>query len=356
MPSQPKEVTLALTPQARYDVIDVAKRIITEFGDIISQYRKMLYCSYHTTAGFFEQSFSARLNHSREHVDPFMRAFQKLFPPNADYHHDQLQLRAELSEEQRQCEPKNGDSHLAYIGSGLKNCVTYVNRPGQPVYFIDLDGIYENIARTRQTRALAYNEEQVTHRESFAVHVSKHPIDSINLKDSRLGLIDQLNAWVRDYDIQKGRIDIALDTSERNAGLTVNEYETLLMRHDLAEVLRDPLKFMARQGKHMLLDPRAIPYKTINYAKYDFVHFFNELMDAFRVSESVVERILSTFIRVPAERFLRMKRSISLLVSDSEQPGLGRVVQGTYQSPILVQWREAAKQVRYLDVTLTRFE
>ncbi len=356
MPSHPKEVTLVLTPQARYDVIDVAKRIISEFGDLISQYRKTLYCSYHTTAGFFEQSFSARLNHSREHVDPFMRAFQKLFPPNADYHHDQLQLRAELSEEQRQCEPKNGDSHLAYIGSGLKNCVTYVNRPGQPVYFIDLDGIYENIARTRQTRALAYNEEQIVRRECFAVHVSKHPIDSINLKDSRLGLIDQLNAWVRDYDIQKGRIDIALGTSERNAGLTVNEYETLLMRHDLAEVLRDPFKFMARQGKHMLLDPRAIPYKTINYAKYDFVHFFNELMDAFRVSESVVERILSTFIRVPAERFLRMKRSISLLVSDSEQPGQGRVVQGTYQSPILVQWREAAKQVRYLDITLTRFQ
>jgi len=275
MPSHPKEVTLVLTPQARYDVIDVAKRIISEFGDLISQYRKTLYCSYHTTAGFFEQSFSARLNHSREHVDPFMRAFQKLFPPNADYHHDQLQLRAELSEEQRQCEPKNGDSHLAYIGSGLKNCVTYVNRPGQPVYFIDLDGIYENIARTRQTRALAYNEEQIVRRESFAVHVSRHPIDSINLKDSRLGLIDQLNAWVRDYDIQKGRIDIALGTSERNAGLTVNEYETLLMRHDLAEVLRDPFKFMARQGKHMLLDPKAIPYKTINYAKYDFVDIYS---------------------------------------------------------------------------------
>lgn len=356
MHSQPKEVTLALVPQARYDVIDVAGKMISAFGDFISQYRKTIYCSYHTTAGFLEQSFCARLQHSREHVDPFMRAFQKLFPPNADYHHDQLQLRQELSEEQRQCEPRNGDSHLAYIGSGLKNCVTYVNRPGQPVYFIDLDGVYENIARTRQTRALAYNDELPAYRAQFALPVSKHPVDSINLKDARLGLMEQLQDWIQASEVVKGRVDIALATAERNAGLTVNEYETLLMRHDLAEVLRNPLKFMARQGKHMLLDPKAIPSKTINYAKYDFVHLFNELIEAFGASESVVERILSSFIRVPAQRFLRMKRRVSLLISDSEREGHGRLVQGTYQSPILVQWQPAVKQVRYLDVTITRFQ
>ena len=155
--------------------------------------------------------------------------------------------------------------------------------------------------------------------------------------------------------MEKGRIDLALAPNERHAGLTVNEYETLLMRHDLAEVLRNPLKFVAMHGKHMLLDPKAIPSKTMDYAKYDLVHLFNEVMDAFGVSESVVEKILSTFIRVPASRFLRMKRHVSLLFSDSPQHGKSRIVHGTYQSPILVQWDHAAGQARHLEVTFTSF-
>jgi hypothetical protein len=278
-----------------------------------------------------------------------------LFPPGANYRHDQLQLRSELSEEERRREPRNADSHLTFIGSGLRNCVTYVNRPGTPVYFIDLDGIHEKGRRTRQTTVLAYNEDEVVHRGQIAVPVSRHPIDSVNLKDPRNGFMDQLRALVDRSRIEQGRIDIALEPGERHVGLTVNEYETLLMRYDLAEVLRDPLRLMALQGKNMLLDPKAIPSKTIGYARYDLVHIFNELMDAFRVSESVVEKILAAFIGMPAARFLRLKRSISLLVSASGPEGKSRIVQGTYQSPILVQWQRAARQVRCLDVTITRF-
>jgi hypothetical protein len=58
---------------------------------------------------------------------------------------------------------------------------------------------------------------------------------------------------------------------------------------------------------------------------------------------------------LPAARFLRMKRSVSLLVSDQECQGRGAVVQGCYQSPILVQWHKAAGQQRTVDITLTRF-
>jgi len=58
---------------------------------------------------------------------------------------------------------------------------------------------------------------------------------------------------------------------------------------------------------------------------------------------------------MPAARFLRMKRSVSLLVSDRAQAGTGTIVEGIYQSPILVQWHRAQKQARVLDVTLTRF-
>jgi len=93
-----------------------------------------------------------------------------------------------------------------------------------------------------------------------------------------------------------------------------------------------------------------------DHAKYDLVHVLNELMDAFRVSESVVERIVAAFMGVPASRFLRVKRSISLLVSNAEGDGKGRIVQGRYQSPILIQWKRADTQVRRLDVTITRFK
>ncbi len=352
----PKEVSLALVPRARFDVIDVAERIAREFGDVLSRYRRALYCSYHTTAGYLEQSLCARLKHRRERVAPFMRVFQSLFPPGADYRHDQLQLRAELSEEERQREPRNADSHLTFIGAGLRNCVTYVNRPGTPVYFIDLDGIHEKGRRTRRTTVLAYDEEEVIRQDQIAVPVSKHPIDSVNLKDPRNGFMDQLTAMLQGSGIDKGRIDIALAPHERHVGLTVNEYETLLMRHDLAEVLRDPLRVMANHSRHMLIDPKAIPSRTLDHATFDLVHIFNELMDAFGVSESVVERILATFFRVPAARFFRMKRGISLLVSDCEEEGRSRIVQGRYQSPILVQWQRADRQVRRLDVTITRFK
>jgi thiamine phosphate synthase YjbQ (UPF0047 family) len=356
MASHPKEITLALVPRARFDIIDVAHRIAAEFGEALAEYRKVVYCSFHTTAGYLEQSMCARLGHSRDHVTPFIRAFQKLFPPEAQYRHDQMEYRMELSEEQRKCEPKNGDSHLTFIGSGLKNCVTYVNRPGKPVYFIDLDGIHDGGHRTRQTRALFYNDETVVHRDRIAIPVSRHPIDSINLKDPRFGFFQQLETLAENLGIAKGRIDLALAPHEHHAGLTVNEYETLLMRHDLAEVLRNPLKFVAMQGKHMLLDPKTIPSKTMDYAKYDLVHLFNEVMDAFGVSESVVEKILSTFIRVPASRFLRLKRHVSLLLSENPKSGKSRIVHGTYQSPILVQWEHAAGQTRQLEVAFTKFD
>jgi hypothetical protein len=58
---------------------------------------------------------------------------------------------------------------------------------------------------------------------------------------------------------------------------------------------------------------------------------------------------------MPAARFLRMKRSVSLLVSDRDEAGQGAIVEGTYQSPILVQWHRGAAPTRVLDVTLTRF-
>lgn len=89
--------------------------------------------------------------------------------------------------------------------------------------------------------------------------------------------------------------------------------------------------------------------------KYDLVHVVNEFIDSMGLSESLIERIIDKFFQVPASRFLRMKRGVSLIVSDNDT-GNGRIVSGTYQSPILVQWRKTETQTRSVNATFTRFE
>ena len=165
----------------------------------------------------------------------------------------------------------------------------------------------------------------------------------MNLKDPALGVYETCAELVAQHGVTKGRIRLTLAPGEHHAGLTVNEYETLLMRHDLREVLRDPLRFMAEKAGHMLGNPRAIPAKTLDYAKYDLVRVFNKLVDTLGLRESMVESVLSRAIAMPAARFLRMKRSVSLLVSDRDVAGQGAIVEGTYQSPILVQWHRGAR-------------
>jgi len=59
---------------------------------------------------------------------------------------------------------------------------------------------------------------------------------------------------------------------------------------------------------------------------------FNELMDAFRVSESVIERILATFIRVPALQIPPGEAEHQPACFGCGGSGAGRIVQGTYQS------------------------
>ena len=183
----------------------------------------------------------------------------------------------------------------------MRNCVTYRNQPLAPVYFIDLDGTNGDTRRERQTTILAYDEERVVAREAFVVPVSHHPIDSVNLADPKMGLVDRIHDLLATTGLEKGRVDISLGAAERNVGLTVNEYETMLMRHDLVEVLKDPLKFAAQRGRHMIDDPLSIPTKTINYAKYDVPRLLNSLVEALRWDHSVLERVMAKLMSVPAQ-------------------------------------------------------
>jgi hypothetical protein len=352
----PFELSLDITPRGRLDVIDVRAQAAAAHGDVFERYNHCLYCSLHTTAGYLPQSLVARLGSGQQGVRPYIDLFTTVFPRGAGYLHDELDLRSELTAEQRPMEPTNADSHLAFIGSGLRPCVSYVtSRPG-PVSFIDLDGVNAGKPRQRMTTLVGYNSEIEVARIAFTVPVSAtHPVDAVNLKDSRLGLYDQLDELIKTHGVEKGRIRLNLGWGEQFASLTVNEYETLLMRYDLAEVLKNPLRFAAQKAKHAWDDPRAVPSKTIDYAKYDLVRALNRLMDALGLAESAIERVLAHALAVPASRFLRMKRSVDLLVSDSKTPGRGTVVEGTYQAPIMVQWRRADRGERQISVTLTRF-
>jgi thiamine phosphate synthase YjbQ (UPF0047 family) len=351
MASVPTEIRLALSPSRRFEAIDVNELVAAEAGDLLQRYRKTLYCSPHTTAGYLDQSLSARMHHHHGRLAQFFDAFHAVFPPNAEYRHDQMELRSELTDEQKEVEPRNGDSHLTFIGSGMRNCVTYRNRPPAPVYFIDLDGTNGGTCRQRNTTIVTYDEESVVARTTFSVPISRHPLDSVNLADPRLGLIEQVNALLARSGPQKGRVDIALPPAERDAGLTVNEYETMLMRHDLVEVLKDPLRFAVQRGRHMIDDPLAIPSKTINYAKYDVPRLLNSLMEALHWDQSALERLVGKVMAVPARRLLRSRR-VTFLASDDETRSAARMVRGTYQSPILVQWRPPEGQFRQVDITV----
>jgi thiamine phosphate synthase YjbQ (UPF0047 family) len=345
----PLDLTLELAPKARFDVVDLRARFAAEH-EALAAFPHCLYWSFHTTAGFLDRSLAARLR--PEQVPSYVEAFRTLFPQGAGYEHDRLERRSDLDPAQRAVEPRNGDSHLAFITGGLRTCVTHPNRPGETVFFVDLDGVNEGgQPRRRLTRLIGFNHERLIRATRIEVPVSTHPIDSINLKDPRLGIYEELTAFVRAAGVSKGRLRVQLDPTERHSALTVNEYETLLMQYDLADVLRNPLRFVAEKSRHAFANPRAVPAKTLGYAKYDFVRVLNQGLDSLGLRGSLVEKVLARTLAVPAARFFRMRRSVSLLVSELE--GQPRIVEGTYQSPILVQWRHAPRQSRVLDVSLT---
>ena len=165
MGTRPTELTLTLAPQRRFEAIDVNRRIAEEFGDLLRRHRRALYTSFHTTAGYLDQSLSVRLHHQHDLVSQFFRAFHALFPQGGEYRHDQMHLRSELTDEQKIVEPRNGDSHLTFIGAGMRNCVTYRTRPDSPVYFIELDGKTDALQRQRKTTVVAYDHDEIVARD-----------------------------------------------------------------------------------------------------------------------------------------------------------------------------------------------
>jgi hypothetical protein len=223
------------------------------------------------------------------------------------------------------------------------------------VYFVDLDGMNDGRPRRRLTRVIGFSHEAVVAQTRLDVPMSRHPIESVNLKDPRLGIYERLADFVARAGVGTGRLHLALDPGERHAALTVNEFETLLMKYDLAAVLREPLKFMAGQYRSVLANPRALPGKALGYAQYDLVRVLNSGLDTLGLQDSIVEKVLARTLAVPAARFFRIGRSVHLLVAEREDGRRG-FVEGQYQSPILVQWQRSPRPARVLHATLTRLE
>src|SRR4029079_11010097 len=187
MPVSPVEVTIELTPRARFDIIDVRERLRAVHGGLLDGYSHHLYHSFHTTAGYLEQSLAARLTREKDTVAPYVEVFRTMFPEGAGYEHDQLERRKDLTSEERAVEPKNADSHLAFMAAGLMTCVSYVNRPQEPVCFVDLDGIMDGRPRRRLTSIVGFTRESEVARLRIDVPGSDHPLESVDPHDTALG-------------------------------------------------------------------------------------------------------------------------------------------------------------------------
>ena len=350
----PLQFALDITPRTRLALTDVRAEAVAVIGDEFDRYTRCFYSSLHTTAGYLPQSLQTRLANARHGIISYLDLYRALFPERGGYRHDQLGERTELTAEQRLREPLNGDSHLMFILGRLRACVSYRVRP-VPVYFVDLDGMCGGKPRSRTTVLVSYNNEIEVARTSLRVPVSAHPIEAVNLKDPRYGLREQLADIIARHASGKGRLRLELASDERHACLTINEYETLLMRHDLIDVLREPFHFAAEKARHVWNDPRVVPRKVGAYARYDLVQALNQLVDVLGLPTSRIEQFVARALVVPAERLFGVKRSIDLLVSDENPTGRAAIVEGAYQSPILIQWRAAAQRARTVNVSLTQF-
>src|SRR5512146_751358 len=140
-------------------MLDLRSRLSPVDGDALDPYPNCVCWSSHTTAGFLDRSVASRLG-PNEGIAAYVDAFRTIFPEGADYEHDRLERRTELDPAQRSVEPRNADSHLAFMTAGMKTCVTYPTRPAQPVFFVERDGVYKGRARQRRARIIGYCREE----------------------------------------------------------------------------------------------------------------------------------------------------------------------------------------------------
>lgn len=359
--ASPRETTLQFESSGRPDVVDVRRALAESPAGreiLDNRYRRLLCVSYHTTAGYLDPVLHERFSHDVDRLESFLEALSELFPPEAGYEHDRLDLREELSEEQRAQEPLNADSHLAFIGAGFTSCVSYANRAEEPMWFVDLDGTYRDqddreIRRRRRTTVVGYRDEEVVANLPLAVPVNGSHVESVNLEDDQVGLLERAQELVRSHGVSTGRVVLELEPGERDAGLTVNEFEPLLVKRDLTRMLEDPLRFVAEGGREFLRSPGQVASRAMDHVRHDASQVLQKMFRAMGMEESLPERAIRRAAGLP--RVLRVSREVSLPVLNGEGDGPGQIQQGTYQSPILMQWARSSRGARKVRVRVTRF-
>lgn len=327
--------SLELRPTRRPEAIDLRRELPLRFGtDAFGDARRLLCISHHTTAGFLDRRLRARIGGDRERLSDFLDALAGVFPQGAGYEHDRLHLRNELSPAQREREPLNADAHLAFIGGGFTNCTLVDVRGEDPLWFVDLDGVFDDrsgnpVHRVRQATVVGFSEEEVVTRVRIPVEVGPGAA-VVRLDTPELAILDQVAEAVEREGVSTGRLRLRLEDPTPDAGVTVNEFEALLMERDVARVLSNPLDFAASAAKAV-----------------------SGLLEAVGISPRRLPRLLNRVLSRPVPRVLRMQRELSLGILPQE--GRGALVLGTYQSPILVQREGAPAGTRTLVASIRRF-
>jgi len=319
----------------------------------------------HTTAGLLEQSFATKLGNTQEGINNLIQSARRLFPEGAPYWHDQMELRDELSVEQRKYEPLNADSHLAFICLGLCNCVLYTFDPKNPIFLIDLDGEFQGIFRSRKLLAIGYNNVECVHEDSIAVSMPHKDQGALDLSDT----LKNYQTIIDQHKIQRGVITFELDPREKFSGVTVNEFETLLMERDITDVLKNPLKFMLSNVSEFARRPFSIPGKAKQVIMYELHQTIRDGLKLATRGASALEHIAERLgvdlpllehaidrIATPLEtRWMNLGSSVRFLINTDDNEVSGRIMTGTYQSPILIQWRRPESDIRNLKVRVLRF-
>ena len=68
MHAVPQEISLDVMPSSRFDIIEMSKLVLEKLTVDRALYQKATYTSFHTTAGYLEQSLVARLHYEKERI------------------------------------------------------------------------------------------------------------------------------------------------------------------------------------------------------------------------------------------------------------------------------------------------
>jgi len=319
MPAAPQHVTVRLQPARRVAVLPVRAAVRATHPEVLA-HPQVLYSAHHTTAGFLDAEARRETGAEARAIRPFLAPYRALFPYGAGYRHDQMHLRTELRPAQRRCEPHNADAHLTYIGAGLTACAHTSSET--EVALVDLDGVNQETGHHRQRYVTALGFTETATVTSFEVPVPAPQVErgATSLHDPRLDLVVRIQAALARYNVSYGCVRLALTGDAGGAALVINEFEPQLMHHDVARVLRTPQAFS---------QTKQIP------------------APAGERSPAPTEM---SFAERPED--LRLSSTCRLMVRPPQENSRSRLVQGRYQSPILLHWEP---RPRTIEVTVERY-